>query len=125
MHKLAIAVAGVLIVLLTSSAWAADIFTPALPRGGAASRVNCRVLNTGSTTEQGVTVKLFNTFGVEQASLGPVDLESGTTTSVEDPTFTSAAYYCRVSAISRSRARVTLCMLDADDNCIVAVTATP
>jgi len=113
-----IAVTVACTLLIAQRAWAGDIFTPPLSTGDgsatAAAAVNCRVLNTGSSTAKNVTIKLFNDVGVEQETV-TADIVSLRTLSLTDLT-PEGIVYCRVSGIVKNKARVTLCLLDADSN---------
>lgn len=105
-------------LLVGSTAWA-DIFTPALNTGNADSVV-CRVLNTGTSTAKTVVTKFFDNAGTQQGGIqGAIEAGAArTTTSNPNP---SSVLYCRVSGISKSKARVTLCLLDANDTPIECV----
>src|SRR5262245_39953469 len=120
MSKRLIAIAGVFTLLLTSSAWAAQITTPSLPTNGASS-VSCRVLNAGTTLAKDVTITLYDGSGAFELGTLPVDLAAGHTDVLVDSS-PSPIVYCRVSGIAKSNARVTLCLLDGSSVCPTAVT---
>ena len=105
--------------LLPGSAWAAEIITPALATGSSPT-VNCRVLNTGGTIVHNVTIQIFDAFGNTESSNAPFTIGAGSTVSMNDATPSGIAY-CRVSGISKSKARVTLCLIDATGTCTTAV----
>jgi hypothetical protein len=107
-------------LLFGGTAWAADIFTSPLNTGDAAD-VSCRVLNTGTTTEQDVTIDIRDTFNISQTSF-TLDIGAGRTEAVTDLT-PAPVVYCRVSGISKTRARVTLCLRDVNLTPIQCVTS--
>jgi hypothetical protein len=109
------------VLLIAGSVWAADIFTPVLAAGDAGAVV-CQVLNTGNTTANGVTIEIRNSANNTPTETDTVDIESGTTGGVSelDPV---PLVYCKVSGISKAKARVTLCLLDSGEKCTSAVTA--
>ncbi len=107
-------------LLVGGSVWAADIFTPPLQRGAAAD-VRCTVLNTGTSTANDVTIEIRTPFGDVKEGF-TTDIPGGEIHSVTDDT-PSVAMYCRVSGISKAKARVTLCIRDANDTPIECVTA--
>ncbi|MBI2351230.1 MAG: hypothetical protein HYV00_07115 [Deltaproteobacteria bacterium] len=107
-------------LLVGGSAWAADIFTPAL-RLGNAVKVHCQVLNTGTKTALGVTnnIRDLANNSVESVT-GDIEPGEVQTTLVNAPT--ALGHYCRVSGISKKKARVTLCIQDANETPIECVT---
>lgn len=111
--------------VIASAAWAGDIFTPVLnagTTGGIASLV-CSVLNTGKAEVEGVTISIHlggngsttasNTFDI------PPDAERSLFHSALPG---SANFYCRVSGISKGKAKVSLCALETSGTCKVIVT---
>ncbi len=117
-----IVIAIVFALLMGSSAWAADIFTPTLETGDT-DEVTCRVLNTGTSTAYDVLIEIRDRHGDLDSEPGvTADIPPGRAV-VHDVTPSSNAVYCKVSGISKAKARVTLCLQDASGKCTVAVTA--
>jgi hypothetical protein len=108
-------------LLSASAALAADMFTPPLLIGGA-SDVNCRVLNTGTTQVNNVTIEIKDANGVVNVTTGPISIAGRTVASVTDPGPPTVAY-CHVHGVTPSKTRVTLCGVTGDIP--LACTTTP
>ena len=119
------AMAAITVILLTPSAWAADIFTPVLTVSSVTSEsMECIVLNTGTTIVSDVTISIHDAGAGATSETGTFTFAGGAARSVVETSLPgSGNFYCRVSGISKSKAKVTLCLRDANDNCTVAVTA--
>lgn len=110
------------VLLMGSTAWAADIFTPPLNLGnGSASGLICAVLNTGSKKAVDVTITIRdqdnNIRGTLTDSINPGEIQ---VVGDDNPSNTE---YCVVSGIPKRHARVTLCVLDVNGICTVTATA--
>jgi hypothetical protein len=111
--------------VVASVAWAGDIFTPVLLAGSnSASDVSCDVLNTGNGKVDDVVISIvFGGNGLVLTSSTfsiPAGAERGLLLS---SLAGSSDLYCRVSGISKTKAKVTFCARDAGGNCTVVVTS--
>ena len=112
-------------LVMTSVAWAGDIFTPVLLAGSnAVSSLECDVLNTGNATVDDVAISLHlggNGIAVMSTTVSiPAGAERGL---VDSSPPGSGDFYCRVSGISKSKAKVSLCAREASGTCKVIVTS--
>src|SRR5262245_48637565 len=114
------AIVGSMVALVFGGTAWADVFTPAISEGGA-SLANCRFLNTGTTTVKGVVIDIRSSTNVSLSN-DTFDIEAGTTQSVNHPANDSIVY-CRVSGISKGRARVSLCIIDVGATAFDCVTS--
>lgn len=112
---------GVLL-LAAGPAGAADLVTPPLANGSAA-RVTCRAVNV-HTSSVSVGVQIFEAGSLAAVAVSGGDVPSRAfrTATKEAPT-AGATYYCRVSGLSKSKGRVSLCLEDASEMCTEAVFA--
>jgi hypothetical protein len=79
----------------------------------------CFVVNAGPAAAT-VTIDLVDPFGTTVATQGPTSLAPGAVDGVEDFA-PGPIVYCRVSGISKGRARVTLCQFDSSGTCGPAI----
>jgi hypothetical protein len=110
---------AVLGLLLANTSHAATLVTPALPKGTAAS-FQCGVVNVSSKEIGPVLLEIVGEAG---AVLGEntVTIPPQATRSVASVA-SVGLNYCRVTGISKGKARVTLCTRDASFNCLQSVT---
>jgi hypothetical protein len=111
-------------VVMTSAAWAGDIFTPVLLAGSnAVASLECEVLNTGTATIDDVTISLHLGGNGVTVMSNTVSIPGGAERALVDSSPPgSGDFYCRVSGISKSKARVSLCAREASGTCKVIVT---
>ena len=108
-------------LLVTATARAAAVLvTPALPKGNAPT-VLCGVVNMGKTDVDGILMEIVGESGTVVTSL-TVAIAAGATRTIATGNSNIGLYYCRVTGISKSKARVTLCTRDSSFNCLESVT---
>lgn len=119
MNKRVAVVAFVTMILTCSTAHAGKVsVTPPL-LVGSASQAICCIANLDSVTVSPL-VEIVSAFGVVAQSATPAISAGGINCIVDSTPFPST---CRVSNVSPKKVRVTYCMADSSDNCLVTVTA--
>jgi len=103
----------------TTAHAAGPIVTPALMATGT-NDLQCRLVNAGNQ-DATVLIEIVDDTGVVLASNGPTAVFAGWTQSTLTADSPGVGY-CRVSGISKRRARVTLCVRESGGTCIAAVT---
>jgi hypothetical protein len=116
--SLAAAIVSVCMLVYGATAHAASsIITPPL-QDSSGKDVTCLVLNTGTKTAAGVHIEVIRADGVVLAD-ETNDIPAGQFVGI--PGATGIGAYCRVSNISKSHARVTVCVRDSTGSCITAL----
>ena len=112
-----IAIATVLTVLASAQVASAIVTAPL--RGGQATRLRCRVLNTDNVAHPvTITIRRVNTDEILSTSSTPVNPASTRSIGL----LTDAIAYCEVTGLSKALARVTFCVEDGAGACIAATT---
>ena len=108
-----------LITLVTHTAHAATLVTPALPKVAGITFL-CGVVNTSTQDSAPVLFEIVGEAGAVITSQ-TFAIPAGATRSVPSAGG-SGLNYCRLTGISKTKARVTFCVRDSSFGCIQSVT---
>lgn len=111
---------AMLIILVTHTAHAATLVTPALPKGVGIG-YQCGVVNTSTKDSDAVLFEIVGEAGAV-ISTNTFTIPAGATRSIASAGG-AGLNYCRVTGISKSKARVTFCVRDSSFGCIQSTTA--
>src|SRR5262245_37466761 len=105
-----------MIVFLTSNVWATDIFTPVLAVSDASYKsMECTVLNAGPATAPNVTISILLAGNGATSETMTLSIPGGGSRAVVETSLGSFnKFYCRVSGISKTVAKVSFCLRDAN-----------
>jgi hypothetical protein len=124
MTKWSMAITAAVVALTASASWAGDILTPSLTvSSDSVTDLECTVLNAG-TKVANVTISIHSSGAGATTESDTFSIMGGAARAVVETSLPGAGnFYCQVSGISKSKARVTFCSRDANHQCTVAVTA--